>query len=174
MPEFFLRYDTRYCPQNHLLTLDYPTLYMSNDKTGIDQILEYLIGINYEKKFLELFDHACIVKLLGAILIEYRQLYLDNICYAVLLQAIGCVIVEKPVSLLQLDEEDSKEITFYFDEDDIKTVECKLRKIIELLTMNIQDQKITAYFSRSATLYAPLIRERVKNKTLHTIFVPLC
>lgn len=44
MPQFFLRYDARFCPQDHILTLDYPTMNRYGKKSGIRLIYEYLCG----------------------------------------------------------------------------------------------------------------------------------
>ena len=102
MPEFFLRYDPLFAPQNHLLTLDYPSLGARPSGCGVALILDYLDDITEENRFLHCFEPHAVTRLLRGILPEYRTLYLDNICEAVLLQAIGCVIAERPVSALKL------------------------------------------------------------------------
>ncbi len=103
MPEFFLRYDPVFAPQNHLLTLDYPSLGARPGGCGISLILAYLEDITTENRFLQCFAPHAVTQLLRGILPEYRTLYLDNICEAVLLQSIGCVIAKRPVANLKLE-----------------------------------------------------------------------
>lgn len=101
MPEFFRRYDPRFCPQDHLLTLDYPLLEgnLAGDVQlrGIDLILAYLQGIKKEKAFLEQFDRSAVVSLLEELVPDYQELYLDNICREVLFRAVVCAIAHYPV-----------------------------------------------------------------------------
>lgn len=52
MPEFFRWYDARFKPQDHLLTLDYPTLIPVYHLCGIEAIYQYLHYIQLEQLFL--------------------------------------------------------------------------------------------------------------------------
>ena len=56
MPEFFKHYDARFCPQNELLTLDYPVLCPLGRMKGVDRIYRYLSCIWLEQKFLRAFS----------------------------------------------------------------------------------------------------------------------
>ena len=58
MPAFFIAYDARFRPQDHLLTLDYPTVNIHREMCGIDVIYQYLCDIVVEKNFLECFAKA--------------------------------------------------------------------------------------------------------------------
>lgn len=84
MPAFFMKYDARFAPQDHLLTLDYPL--MADDRQealnlcGIDLIIFYLQCIRKEQRFLTKFEPEAIRQLLRSIQPEYEELYLDNIC----------------------------------------------------------------------------------------------
>lgn len=88
MPEFFKWYDTRFHPQNTMLTLDYPILRDITSFHGIDAIHEYLRGIQLEQLFLKKYDREQIKRILS----EYDPLYqsmIDNICYPILKDAIA-------------------------------------------------------------------------------------
>lgn len=52
MPMFFRRYDMMFCPQDTILTLDYPLLADLSDHTGIDRIYAYLSCIRLEQRCL--------------------------------------------------------------------------------------------------------------------------
>ncbi|MBQ9119062.1 MAG: hypothetical protein IJY09_03265 [Lachnospiraceae bacterium] len=132
MPEFFLHYDPLFAPQNHLLTLDYPSLGARPSSCGVALILDYLEDIIEENRFLHCFTPHAVTRLLRGILPEYRTLYLDNICEAVLLQAIGCVIAERPVTALELQITDLPVLQAWLD-DARGNLNERLRALIHLI-----------------------------------------
>ncbi len=87
MPEFFLRYDPKFCPQDHLLTLDYPVMHLPEELTGIDRIYVYLLNIKKEKKYLDRFPVIKVIEILEKESPENEELYLGNICELVLKNA---------------------------------------------------------------------------------------
>ncbi len=66
MPEFFKHYDARFCPQNELLTLDYPVLCPLGRMKGVDRIYRYLSCIWLEQKFLRAFSKEYVERVLNA------------------------------------------------------------------------------------------------------------
>lgn len=60
MPMFFTKYDVRFEPQNHILSLDYPALGIAPGKRGIDLIMDYLEEIEYEQHFLKYFKRKAV------------------------------------------------------------------------------------------------------------------
>lgn len=56
MPEFFRRYDLEFCPQDHILTLDYPLSRTIKNKQGIDLIYAYLRQFRGEQRYLSRFS----------------------------------------------------------------------------------------------------------------------
>lgn len=52
IPQFFLWYDARFKPQDHLLVLDYPVLKHMESLKGVNCILSYLECVALEQKFL--------------------------------------------------------------------------------------------------------------------------
>lgn len=83
IPQFFLRYDARFAPQDHLLTLDYPCMGGRPVGCGVDLILVYLKQIRKEMKILQMYEAEGIKEILENICPEYEELFLDNICEAV-------------------------------------------------------------------------------------------
>lgn len=148
MPAFFLRYDPVFAPQNSILTLDYPTFVPISDAEetplqGVDRILSYLERISEEKRLLSLFPAYRIQSVLQEFCPDYEELYLDNLCEPVLLQAIKCFIADRPVRELVLEKEDQASIVSFFVENGTK---CKKETIVQKVTLILD--KIT----RSADL----------------------
>lgn len=148
MPAFFLRYDPIFAPQKSILTLDYPTFVPISDADetplqGIDRILTYLERISEEKRLLSLFPAHRIQAVLQAFCPDYEELYLDNLCEPVLLQAVKCFIADRPVQELVLEKEDQEIVDSFFVQNGIK---CKKETIVQKVTLILD--KIT----RSADL----------------------
>lgn len=79
IPEFLKWYDVRYCPQDTILTLDYPVLEDLSRRTGIDAVLEYMECIVWEQGFLKHFDLAWVRRRLDACLPE-AGIQVINLC----------------------------------------------------------------------------------------------
>lgn len=169
MPAFFVRYDARFSPHKHLLTLDYPLLNGNPDKCGVNLILEYLEGILREQEFLRCFDNLAVVRVLEALQPDYRSLYLDNICYQILLTAAGCVIADRPVGELLLDKEDYQEIAEFFDGDSIDSISLKLKNIIGFIIRQSMDEEAAGYFKAAARSYAVRIKNGIEMGTLPAV-----
>lgn len=77
MPEFFLRYDARFAPQEELLLLDYPVPELSADLKGIDLIYEYLCCIESEQEFLGSFPEGYVRQTCEAYHEDYGELFIN-------------------------------------------------------------------------------------------------
>lgn len=171
MPAFFLHYDVDFNPQNHILTLDYPTLFANSDLCGIDLIFHYLKNIENETIFLDLFDQKYVIRLLQKLQPDYKSLYYDNICYPVLLNAIGCLIADQPVSKLILDGNACKDIDFYFKGDDMEKIEFKIRNLIHILTDKISNRDVQMYLEQAANDYSVRLWNGMQNGYLDRMFI---
>ena len=170
IPGFFVRYDAKFCPQDHILSLDYPVMggnaLNRGEKrlTGIDLLYEYLKIIRMEKKFLDCFDRQAVVNLMSAIYPQYQELYLDNLCSPVLLNALGCLIAGKPVGRLEPGRDGLCLIENYFTGCGAEEIERKLAPCIRILTGNLE------WFDRSARHYAPQIENALRFGCLDRLF----
>lgn len=133
MPGFFVRYDLIYEPQNHILTLDYPVLFPTQEKRGVDLILDYMENIQIEKEFLEHFPPEAVMQVLEETVRDYKNNYMDNITYAVLRQALFCMIAGKSVEALQITEGDKEEVQEFFLEDGKEKGIFKAVKLLEIM-----------------------------------------
>ena len=77
MPDFFLRYDARFAPQDELLLLDYPVLRPLEQLHGIDRIYEYLHCIRREQEFLRGFSEAYVRQTCRDYDPDYEELFIS-------------------------------------------------------------------------------------------------
>lgn len=161
MPAFFEKYDPKFCPQNHILMLDYPLLYGKPNLCGVDLILEYLKGIQTEKEFLVCFSKYAVKNVLASIISEYKELFFDNICEAVLFRAVNCLIVDKNVKRLELDSVDYEEIRDYFQFDDVEKIQDKVNGLINIIMNGLEIK--TEYFGKASKDYAVMVSTALNN-----------
>lgn len=96
MKAFFLYYDARFQPQDHLLTLDYPLLDAGQELTGIDRIDHYIRCVELEQFFLRQLPEEYIYYVLCAYHEDYDEL-LINVAEVVYRNLIGCMIAGKRI-----------------------------------------------------------------------------
>ena len=152
MPKFFLWYDPKYQPQNHILMLDYPVIAISEKLCGVDLIYQYLQNVEKEKRLLDCFGLLEIKQLLERMVSGYEELYMDNICEAVLFDAVKCFIADRSVVCLDWDEKDKKVVTDFIKGDEIWAAGRKIESIIKMIIKKLMDQEedleIEKYFAR--------------------------
>jgi len=160
IPAFFINYDPRFQPQDHLLTIDYPLISRNPDLCGADLILEYLTGIREEQLFLNCFDRQDVVRLLESIVPDYQELYFDNIADAALLRTVECFIAECPVRELVLNGGAGEEIRQYFEGDSIQDTQRKIMQIIRIIMQ--QFHLDGGYFEKAGPDYAVRLWHRLQ------------
>lgn len=77
MPAFFLHYDPRFAPTEHIITLDYPVLGLNMTFEGIDMIQQYLDAIYAEQCYLKQFPRETVVETLRHFHPLYEQEYFN-------------------------------------------------------------------------------------------------
>lgn len=95
IPQFLKWYDIRFCPQDTILTLDYPLLIDLSSLSGADAVYEYIRAIRAEQIFLRALDRNYITSVLEIYDSEYREM-IENICSIVLTNMIGHIAIKKP------------------------------------------------------------------------------
>ena len=162
IPAFFLKYDARFEPQNHILTLDYPVLKLTDSLTGIDRILDYLTEAEYEQIFLQNFSREAIVNLLEYIRSDYRELYFDNLCIPVLIRAAACMIGDGEVYSLKLNEKEEKEAAAYFSEINSETAKNRFGGLLDILEKEGMGELYRGIFKDSASDLAVRIQNGIR------------
>lgn len=74
IPEFFKWYDTRFCPQDTILTLDYPVGHDMSKYQGVDAIYVYLQCIRKEQEFLHRYERSEVRRRLAEYHWDYEKL----------------------------------------------------------------------------------------------------
>lgn len=95
IPHFLKWYDIKFCPQDTILSLDYPVLTDYSSLTGADAVYEYIRSIRTEQQFLDGFDRNYVMSVLEKYNSEYREMT-ENICSIVLTNIIGHFAINKP------------------------------------------------------------------------------
>ena len=133
MPKFFLRYDAKFRPQNHLLTLDYPTVSPCLELRGVDCIYHYLYDIRTEQQLLECFLPEVVSGVLRKNQERHKTSYMGNLCELVLFHAIGCIAAGQNLTVLNLEKQDLAEIDHFFSGDAKKEIEGKIQRLLHLI-----------------------------------------
>ncbi|SHO43282.1 DUF6179 domain-containing protein [Anaerocolumna xylanovorans] len=172
MPAFFLWYDPKFKPQDHLLTLDYPALRPVNDLCGVDAIYQYLHNIKIESDFLKAFGSVQVEELLERVMPDYRNLYYDNISYEVLLTVVGCIAANKPVGRLRLTKKDLSAVEEYFKGDSEETAEMKINSLLSDMFRRVyfDNGEMERYFCYLGREYAVRILNGLRHNSLPQIF----
>lgn len=145
MPAFFQKYDYRFCPQDHILTLDYPLLNAPDTKLcGVDLILFYLKATKLEQTFLSRFEPVLIESLLEQLHPEYQELYFDNICAPVLEHVLRCMILEHPIEQITFTENERQQLALYCNDTSLDQLELKMKQFLQKLFVG--DSLDSGYF----------------------------
>lgn len=104
LPGFFKYYDVRFCPQDTIITMDYPTLSPVMEKSGIDAVTQYITYIAYEQRFLKVFPEEYVVEVLVRYQPDYQK-HFFNICRIMLRH----VLVKMIISVYQKKNEEQDE-----------------------------------------------------------------
>lgn len=113
MPEFFRWYDIKFCPQDTILTLDYPVLRDLSAYTGIDRIYAYLRCICLEQEFLHCFPEDNVRGTLYRYDRQYKDI-VENICEIVLRDILIHVLAGKPLEESDVTGDDHRRIRDVF------------------------------------------------------------
>lgn len=124
IPEFFRHYDARFCPQNHLLSLDYPVLLDLENFRGIDRISRYIDCICIEQEYLSLYSDEYITSMLRMWNRNYEDIFI-NVLSIVHRCTVGKLIAGKKADLNRYDADDIKRLSEKiqgFDDFELKTM----------------------------------------------------
>lgn len=132
MPEFFVHYDARFNPQDHILTLDYPVLADLSGSSGADRIYRYLTCINLEQLFLNRFPEKLIREVAAAQNPGYQSMFL-NIGGMILRHVEGCMLIGKPIRDVHFEASDYERLSEVISGMAPIEMEAKLGRLLEAL-----------------------------------------
>ena len=134
IPSFFLYYDSRFEPQNHILTLDYPVLTPMASLCGIDAVDVYVNCAWLEQTFLGKLPGDYVRHVLKAYSPDCDDL-LINIASVALRNILGCRIAGKAVNCLGYTQEEAERLEDYVNQYPKEILKEKLRGMVdELMT----------------------------------------
>ncbi|MDD3412869.1 MAG: DUF6179 domain-containing protein [Lachnospiraceae bacterium] len=171
MPAFFLHYDARFEPQNHILTLDYPTIVQLDGKCGIDAIEYYLKCIQLEQLFLHRFSENYIRTVLRAYHEDYEDMFF-NICNIVYRNMIGCMILRKKDAGMGLNSEEVKKITQIVNRMDRKELQEYLDRLTDecILHQFANNQLLGNYLKADIADFNFELENVAKNNCMERMF----
>lgn len=172
MPEFFLRYDVKFHPQDHILTLDYPAAcqHEYTGLCGIDLISRYLLDLETEKIFLECFDPRAVRKLVEELEICGTGTYMGNLCVPVLLRAVGSIIAGKQVAGLKLAAEDLESVYQFFQGSTREETEKQAIWLIDIISEKAGLSRQSEYFRKLGREISARIFSGLEFGTLDAVF----
>jgi len=150
IPQFLKWYDIKFCPQNTILTLDYPLLTDCSLLTGADAVYEYVRAIRTEQLFLGAFDRNYVMLVLERYNAEYQDM-VENICGIVLTNTIGHIAIKKPLHDTEFREEEYLQLAKVFRGKEISDIENMVTDFIQKI--------ISRYYENNMDMLAYLVCE---------------
>lgn len=132
IPSFFIRYDPKFNPQDHLLTLDYPVLIRLEHLAGVDRIEQYIKCVELEQAFLKQFPHRYPEELMRSCHGGSEEL-LINVAGLVMRHVLICMMMGKPVGNVELSAADFKGLEEKLRAADRDSVEKGLAGLLKTL-----------------------------------------
>lgn len=172
IPEFLKWYDIRFCPQDTILTLDYPLLSDISSLTGADAVYEYIKAVQVEQQFLSLFDKNYVVSVLQRHSLKYQDM-IENVCGMVLTNAIGRTAVRNPFDDTTLLHKDYVQMSQVFSGKSIADLEHIVKVFIEQITSRFYEnsREMLAYLQCEARNAAVRIHTANQYGQLSRVFV---
>lgn len=97
LPGFFRFYDSRFAPQETIITMDYPVLMPMQGLSGIDAVEQYMAYIRLEQQFLHAFPEAYVRDVLKSYRNDYEKQFC-NLCSIMLRHLLGKMLVANSAS----------------------------------------------------------------------------
>lgn len=172
IPQFLKWYDIKFCPQNTILTLDYPLLIDCSSLTGADAVYKYIRAIQTEQIFLGKFDRNYVMLVLEKYNSEYSDM-IENICSIVLTNIIGHIAIKKPFNDIDFLYEEYLQLSKIFAGKSIPDIENVVKDLIKKTVSQSykNDMDILEYLHYETNNIAVRIYTANQHEQLSKIFV---
>ena len=170
LPEFFLYYDPRFDPMNHILTLDYPVLLPLGSQCGAD-LMEVYVRCGYlEQIFLQKLPEEYIINVLNAYSDDYGDLII-NLASIVLRNVLGCRIAGKTIDLNGYSEDEMMRLKNFISANTREDLEVCLKKYVdELMDFLYEGNKeLGNYLKDDMRNYSFELKNALKYDCLQTV-----
>lgn len=172
IPQFLKWYDIKFCPQNTILTLDYPLLIDCSSLTGADAVYKYIRAIQTEQMFLGKFDRNYVMLVLEKYNFEYRDM-IENICSIVLTNIIGHIAIKKPFNDIDFLYGEYLQLSKIFAGKSIPDIENVVKDLIKKIVSQFyeNDRDMLEYLCYETNNIAVRIYTANQHEQLSKIFV---
>lgn len=172
IPQFLKWYDIKFCPQNTILTLDYPLLIDCSSLTGADAVYKYIWAIQTEQIFLGKFDRNYVMLVLEKYNSEYRDM-IENICSIVLTNIIGHIAIKKPFNDIDFLYGEYLQLSKIFAGKSILDIENVVKDLIKKIVSQFyeNDMDMLEYLCYETNNIAVRIYTANQHEQLSKIFV---
>lgn len=169
IPAFLKHYDTKYEPQNTILTLDYPVLEDYHMHCGIDRIDLYVKAISLEQCFLKQYDTSYVQEVLNAYSGDYANL-LENIAGIIFTNTIGHILSGKAIALpLQNNDYEDMYRRFQAGKLTLSGIDAFARDFLK--TYYSQENDVISYLCAGLPDILTRISNALENHCLERVFV---
>ena len=172
IPHFLKWYDVKFCPQDTIITLDYPLLIECGSVAGADAIYRYIRAIQTEQLFLGAFERDYIMLILEKYNSEYRDM-IENICSIVLTNIIGHIAIRKTINDTQFLHEEYLQLSKAFGGKSVSEIENIVKRFIGEIVRQFyeNDTAMLEYLSCETNNIAVRIYSANQQGRLRGIFV---
>ncbi|SET92803.1 hypothetical protein SAMN05443270_2099 [Lacrimispora sphenoides] len=170
IPSFFLYYDPRFQPQNHLLTLDYPVLYPVYPLQGIDAISAFVKCVSLEQVFLGKLPDEYVLHVLRAYSPDHGDLII-NLAGIVLRNILGCRMAGKRVNTEGYIPGELERLIDYVNLYNADSLEQEMKGLVDELVQSGYDglEELGDYLKADLHDYCFELKNAVKNQCVDSI-----
>ncbi|WP_313183133.1 DUF6179 domain-containing protein [Lacrimispora sp.] len=170
IPSFFLYYDPRFQPQNHMLTLDYPVLYPVYSLQGIDVISAFVKCVSLEQVFLGKLPDEYVLHVLRAYSPDQGEL-LINLAGIVLRNILGCRMAGKRVNIEGYSPGELDRLINYVNQNNAASLEQEMKGLVDELVQSGYDglEELGDYLKADLHDYCFELKNAVKNQCVDSI-----
>lgn len=170
IPSFFMYYDPRFQPQNHILTLDYPVLYPVYTLKGIDAISAFVKYVSLEQVFLGKLPDEYVLHVLRAYSPDHGDLII-NLAGIVLRNILGCRIAGKRVRVQGYTHGDLEQLIDYVKRSTTASLEQDMEGLVDELVQSGYGglEELGDYLKADLHNYSFELKNAVENQCLDSI-----
>ena len=172
IPEFLKWYNAKFCPQENIITVDYPLLIDLSSLRGANKIYQYILFLQKEQQFLTMFHKNYVIHILEKYSADYENL-MENICEIVLTNTIGHIAVQKPLGSLGFGDEDYLQCMQVFGDKTISEMENMISHFIEIVINQVDkgNKYLCEYLCQGTKNMAVRIDNALRYKRLNKLFL---
>jgi hypothetical protein len=170
IPGFFLYYDFRFQPQNHILTLDYPVLFPMGSLCGIDAIEIYVNCVYLEQRFLRKLPEEYITHVLTAYSSDCDELII-NVAAITIRNILGGWIAGKEINTRGYKEKEQERVREFVKGNSRETIEVALKEgIFKLMEFLFQgNEELGNYLMSDMHDFSFELKNAVENGCLESV-----